>query len=86
MKRTIFCTVPQQLIHEPLLFHLGTQFHVVPNLRGASVTDEIAILSLELDGEEENVAAAVRFLVEKGVQVEEREEWQEEEGAERPSS
>ncbi|MFQ5748717.1 MAG: NIL domain-containing protein [Planctomycetota bacterium] len=82
MKRTIFCTVPQQLIQEPLLFRLGNQFHVSPNLRGASVTDEIAILSLELDGEKENVAAAIRYLVEKGVQVEE----QREEEVERPSS
>jgi len=86
MKRTIFCTVPQQLIQEPLLFRLGNQFHVVPNLRGASVTDEIAILSLELDGEKDDVAAAIRYLVEKGVQVEEAEEERREEGAQRPSS
>ena len=70
MKRQVFCTIPQDLIKEPLLFTLGTKFQVVPNIRGASVTDEIAILSLEMEGEAEGIDAAVDFLREKGVKVE----------------
>ena len=70
MKRQVFCTIPQDLIKEPLLFTLGTKFQVVPNIRGASVTDEIAILSLEIEGEVEGIDAAVDFLREKGVKVE----------------
>ena len=70
MKRQVFCTIPQDLIKEPLLFTLGTKFQVVPNIRGASVTDEIAILSLEMEGEPEGIDAAVEFLRDKGVKVE----------------
>lgn len=71
MKKRIFCTIPQDLIKQPLLFSLVQRFSVVPNIRGASVTDTIAILSLELEGEEKNVAEAVKFLRDEGVQVEE---------------
>ncbi len=70
MKRRIYCTVPQALIKEPILFHLGQRFQVVPNLRGASVTEEIAVLTLELEGEEDRLDAAVAYLVEQGVEVE----------------
>lgn len=71
MKKRIFCTIPQDLIKEPLLFSLVQRFAVVPNIRGASVTETIAILSLELEGEEKKVGEAVNFLREEGVQVEE---------------
>ena len=70
MKRKIFCTFPQALIKEPLLFTLGTRFQVVPNIRGASVTEELAILSLELEGEDASVIAAIEYLIEQGVKVE----------------
>ncbi len=70
MKRRIFCTFPQALIKEPLLFTLGNRFQIVPNIRGASVTEELAILSLELEGDDASVQAAVDYLMEQGVQVE----------------
>ncbi len=70
MKRQIFCTFPQDLIKEPLLFTLGNQFQVVPNIRGASVTDEVAILSLELEGDTQGVESAIAYLKEMGVTVE----------------
>ncbi len=71
MKRKLFCTIPQRLIKQPLLFTLVNRFQVVPNIRGASVTETIAILSLELEGEPANVEQAVQYLIEEGVQVEE---------------
>lgn len=70
MKQKIFCTFPQQLIKEPLLYNLGKNFQIIPNIRGASVTDEIALIALELEGEEKEIEKAVVFLKEKGVKVE----------------
>ncbi len=70
MRRKIFCTFPQQLIKEPLLYNLGKNFKVIPNIRGASVTEDLALMALELEGDEEEVTRAVDFLVEKGVKVE----------------
>ena len=77
MKRKLFCTIPQKLIKQPLLFTLVNRFKVVPNIRGASVTETIAILSLELEGDEANVEEAVQYLKDEGVQVEVLEEGEE---------
>ncbi|MCP4093185.1 MAG: ferredoxin [Planctomycetes bacterium] len=77
MKRKLFCTIPQKLIQQPLLFTLVNRFKVVPNIRGASVTETIAILSLELEGDDANVEEAVAYLKEEGVQVETLEDGQE---------
>ncbi|MDP7063384.1 MAG: NIL domain-containing protein [Planctomycetota bacterium] len=77
MKRKLFCTIPQKLIQQPLLFTLVNRFKVVPNIRGASVTETIAILSLELEGDDANVEEAVTYLEGKGVQVETLEDGQE---------
>ena len=70
MKRQIFCTFPQDLIKEPFLFLLTKDFEVVPNILGASVTDEIAVLTLELEGDSGVIAEAIQWLRRKGVQVE----------------
>jgi len=77
MKRKLFCTIPQNLIKQPLLFTLVNRFKVVPNIRGASVTETIAILSLELEGDAAQVEEAVRYLKDEGVQVEDLEEGEE---------
>lgn len=70
MQRRLMCTFPERLIKQPLLFNLVNRFQVVPNIRGASVTDTIAILSLQLEGEEAKVEEAVKYLIDEGVQVE----------------
>ena len=71
MKRKVYCTFPQEVIKEPILYNLGKNFRVVPNIRGASVTDEIAIMALELEGEEPEMERAVAYLRGRGIKVEE---------------
>jgi ABC-type methionine transport system ATPase subunit len=70
IKRKVFLTFPQRLIKEPIIYDLGRTFPVVTNIRGASVTDEIALVALLMEGEEVHVEAALRFLSERGVKVE----------------
>jgi ABC-type methionine transport system ATPase subunit len=73
-KRKVFLTFPQRLIKEPIIYNLGKSFPVVTNIRGASVTDEIALVALLLEGEEGDVQRAIQYLTEKGVKVENLEE------------
>ncbi|HSU54511.1 MAG TPA: NIL domain-containing protein [Candidatus Dormibacteraeota bacterium] len=61
---------PPRLIKEPLLWKLGQKFKVVTNVRQASVTDEIGIVSLELDGKRADIKAAIKWLEKLGVSVE----------------
>src|SRR5437588_2993356 len=61
---------PPRLIKEPLLWKLGHKFKVITNIRQASVTDEIGIVSLELDGQRTDIKAAIKWLEKLGVSVE----------------
>jgi hypothetical protein len=61
---------PPRLIKEPLIWKLSRRFPVVTNIRQASVTDEIGIVSLELDGRRADVKSAIKWLEKIGVSVE----------------
>src|ERR1700760_1959086 len=61
---------PPKLIKEPLIWQLAQKFPVVTNIRQASVTDEIGIVSLELDGDRADIKAAIKWLEKIGVSVE----------------
>ncbi len=61
---------PPKLITKPLLWQLGHKFKLVTNIRQASVTDEIGIVCLELDGQRAEIQAAIKWLEKTGVSVE----------------
>ncbi len=61
---------PPKLIREPLIWQLSQKFPVVTNIRQCSVTDEIGIVSLELDGDRPAINAAIKWLGKIGVSVE----------------
>lgn len=61
---------PPRLIKQPLLWELSHKFQVITNIRQASITDEIGIVCLELDGRREEVKAAIKWLEKAGVKVE----------------
>ena len=49
---------------------LAKKFELVTNVRQASVTDEIGLVSLELDGEREEIKKAISWLEQEGIKVE----------------
>ena len=61
---------PPKLITTPVVWDVSQRFPVVPNIRQASVTDEIGIVCLELDGPRSEVKAAIKWLEKHGVNVE----------------
>jgi hypothetical protein len=61
---------PARLITRPIVYELGQNFAVVTNVRQASVTDEIGLVSMELIGEREAIKSAIAWLEEIGVKVE----------------
>jgi len=61
---------PPRLIKKPFIWEIGHKFKVVTNIRQASVTDEIGIVCLELDGPRSEVKAAIKWLEKHGVSVE----------------
>ncbi len=68
-KKRIYCTFPKELIREPILYNLGKSFDVIPNIRGASISDDIGLVYLELEGEEAEVDRAMQFLLDREVKL-----------------
>ena len=61
---------PSRLITRPVIWELGQKFKLITNVRQCSVTDEIGLVSIELEGERSEMKSAVAWLEELGVKVE----------------
>ncbi len=61
---------PTKLVTRPVLWELGKSFEIVTNVRQASVTDDIGLVSLSLEGEREELKKAIVWLESLGVKVE----------------
>jgi ABC-type methionine transport system ATPase subunit len=69
-QRRLWLMYPPKLIQQPLIWQIGRKFKVVTNIRQASITDEIGIVCLEVDGKRQEVKAAIKWLEKIGVSVE----------------
>ncbi|HLC18171.1 MAG TPA: NIL domain-containing protein [Thermodesulfobacteriota bacterium] len=70
MKKRVYLTYPRERVKEPLLYQCGQLFKVVTNIRQATVSGNLGLVALELDGDPEEIENAIRFFIEKGVKVE----------------
>jgi hypothetical protein len=61
---------PPGLIRKPTVWELGQKFKVVTNVRQASVTDEIGIVCLEIDGAPDEIKRGIAWLEKQGISVE----------------
>jgi L-aspartate semialdehyde sulfurtransferase ferredoxin len=61
---------PARLIRTPVIWQLGKKFSLVTNVRQASVTDEIGVVGLELEGVRTEIKAAIKWLERLGIRVE----------------
>ena len=61
---------PPKLITTAVLWQLGNKFKVVTNVRQASVTDEIGVVCLELEGQRADIKNAIKWLERMGIKVE----------------
>ena len=69
-QQRLWLMYPPKLIKKPFIWEVGHKFKITTNIRQASVTDEIGIVCLELDGTHGEVAKAIKWLVKQGVNVE----------------
>jgi hypothetical protein len=61
---------PPRLITTPVIWELGHKFKVMTNVRQASITDDIGVVCLELDGPRSEIKNAIKWLEKLGVKVE----------------
>ena len=70
MKEKFYLTYPPALIKEPLIYLLIKKFDIIPNIRGANVSDEMGLLAMEIEGTQDDIDRAITWLREQGVTVE----------------
>lgn len=70
IRERVYLTFPRELIKEPVLSMLSKQFDIIFNIRGSTVTAEMGLVALEIDGKESEVTKAIGWLKGKGVTVE----------------
>ena len=62
-------TFPEHTMQEPIVWRLGHEFGLVTNIRRANVEDLHGWMILEVDGAEADLARALQWLADQGVQV-----------------
>ena len=67
-------TLPGDLVGEPIIHTLGSDFGVVTTIRRANLEEGSGWVILEMDGTDESVDGAVAWLRERGVTVDRLEE------------
>ena len=72
MRRLVHCTLPPELVHQPILHDLVRATTAVVNVRRANVDVEsgVAWFLLELSGPDDQVRLAESWLADQGVTVE----------------
>jgi len=66
----VYLTFPEKLVKEPILCLMAKKFDILFNIRGSTVTTEIGLVALEIDGEREEIDRAIHWLKETGVLIE----------------
>jgi len=67
--RRVYLTFNRELCTQPIIYHLVKKFDVVPNIRSASVTDDMGIMGVEFSGKKDSVEKALEWAKKQGLKV-----------------
>ncbi|HZP46835.1 MAG TPA: NIL domain-containing protein [Candidatus Binataceae bacterium] len=70
LRERYYLSYPRALIREPILYHLVKKFDLVFNIRGASVSEDMGLVAVELEGNRDQLERALVWLRQTGVTVE----------------
>ena len=68
--RRVYLTYDETNVTEPLIYLMGQKFNVITNVRIASIKGDVGLMALQVDGDEEEVEAALSWIELEGVTVE----------------
>lgn len=69
-RRRVYLTYLGDVMKEPLIYELGHKYKIVTNVRGATIKNDIGLVTLELTGDDAEIDRGLTWLVSKGVKVE----------------
>ena len=62
-------TYPTSKIREPIIYLVSKNFDLISNIRRAEVTEKVGWVVLELEGEQDNIDAALAWVRNQHVRV-----------------
>ena len=68
--RRFWLTIPAKIVQRPVIWEIGHRFDLITNIGQASVTKELGIISLSVEGVRSEVKRAITWLEKLGVKVE----------------
>jgi len=68
-KRQMRFTFPEEQLREPIVYNLSHQFEIVTNIRLADITEDQGWVTLELEGENEEIERGIAWVTSRGVRV-----------------
>ncbi len=70
LKKKFYLTFPPEQIQRPIIWELIQKHDVIPNIRTASVSQEVGLIAVEIEGTADAIAGARCWLEESGITVE----------------
>lgn len=70
VQRKVYLTFPKDTIQRPLVWQLGRDFDIVTNIRLATVSGDVALVGLGLEGTEAEIKRGLEWIEKQGVRVE----------------
>lgn len=70
MKRALDLIFPKDLIQEPIIYKMSKEVPVVFNIRRAKVNEKVGEIVLGLEGSEQDIENAVKWLRLHGIKAE----------------
>ncbi len=69
-KKMVHLIFPQKLIKKPIIYTMSKKFDLIPNIRRAKVTETIGEMSLEIEGQKDELEKGLKYIAKLGVTVE----------------
>ena len=69
-RRRVYLTYLGDVMKEPVIYEMGHKYKVITNIRGATIKDDIGLVTLEVTGDDAELDRALGWIESKGVKVE----------------
>ena len=70
VKRQFTIKYSPELLHEPIIYNLGQQFHLITNIILADISEDKGWMVLELEGKVDDIEEGITWIISRGIQVE----------------
>jgi ABC-type methionine transport system ATPase subunit len=70
MKKRLYLIYPGDLVNKPIIWEFIKSFSVVVNIKSASMKGEVGLVTLELEGDKDEIERGINWFESKGIKVE----------------